>query len=729
MPEKRTLQEVSSNIKLIAEAGNARGMSREQIKDAITQMINLEGYTPANIAEFNASPKQKIGRAAPTQAESAIAGGLQGVTLGFGDELTGAIGALTGQGGFSGVRDSARENIEAAREANPKTFLGAEVAGSLAPGLAAQRIGLTTLPASTATAKRVGAEGAAVGGVAGLGSAEGDILEQGSQSTGGAVIGGALGAFIPKAAEVLGIDKAMGVVGRALNNAFESVTGRPISAQQGIRLIDEAGNITPIGQSTLQRFEANDGSLDKLLTKELDNLQKSGGFVPKAEEVSRFQQLTDEGMQPTMAQVTQKADDFQIQQELGKANPAVRGRLDEQNRTAQEKIEARALETEGEAFTQFDAGASMADAIIGRANKYDDGISALYSEAREAAPNAKNVKFTSLAAALKKSKFLDKPSVGTVGAVKELFESAGLVDAAGNATGRTTAEVSESLRQELNRLSQTNSISKGVIHDLKAELDADVFRAAGGDFFDKARGLKRDFHEEFDGGRLTKFDEKLKNPLRRIIDGSIESDAAFKKFVTQGSNRELKTIVEALGKDEAGQMALKGVRSAWIREALEKATKGGKTTLDDSDFNQSIFSNEIKQFINSGKMKTLFDADQINGLINLNRTLKLRRPVTGTALGKGPSGAIAKDIAAIVEDVLTGGSKALAVGASRMSQKKANERIARESARVLNPLQEVAAKLEAFKRPRSLTAIGAGAAGAQSSNALFDLLTEQKERD
>lgn len=71
-----------------------------------------------------------------SKLESFLRGGGQGLSLGFGDELTGALESLVTEKTYEQSRDEAREANRLAREANPKTFIAGDVAGSVLPVLA-----------------------------------------------------------------------------------------------------------------------------------------------------------------------------------------------------------------------------------------------------------------------------------------------------------------------------------------------------------------------------------------------------------------------------------------------------------------------------------------------------------------------------------------------------------------------------------------------------------------
>lgn len=151
--------------------------------------------------------------------ESAVRGGLESATLGFSDELIGALetpvtavkeGKLSPSeilDVYRSARDRERELNRKAYEDNPVTYFGTGLASGLAMPLGA----LGNLKTATTAAKATqGAKvGAGLGAVAGAGLSEGDLtkgeaLPVAEDVAKGTVLGGVLGAAIPTA-----LDKAV----------------------------------------------------------------------------------------------------------------------------------------------------------------------------------------------------------------------------------------------------------------------------------------------------------------------------------------------------------------------------------------------------------------------------------------------------------------------------------------------------------------------------------------
>lgn len=157
----------------------------------------------------------------PTKTESFVRGLAQGGSLGFADELTGALGAVSDVAGdkyqladllerYKAQRDESREAYKKAEEANPLTSIAGNIAGgaatALIPGLG---------QANLANAIKIGA-------ATGLGASEGDTLGEQVKSAG-------LGAGLGTAA--YGAGKTLG----ALSDLFKtSEIGRSFRSSLGV---------------------------------------------------------------------------------------------------------------------------------------------------------------------------------------------------------------------------------------------------------------------------------------------------------------------------------------------------------------------------------------------------------------------------------------------------------------------------------------------------------------
>lgn len=173
-------------------------------------------------------------REGPGAIESALRGVKQGATLGFGDEITGALESAFTDKTYRQSRDEARANDRAAEEAHPLAYgageIGGGIASSFVPGLGAAGAG--------AKLGAVALRGAAQGALMGVGSSEADLTQ-------GDVVGVARDAAVSGA---LGGATA-GIAGKLLHGAPERVEKRLLgnitdgaTATQRDRVVGRAGS-------------------------------------------------------------------------------------------------------------------------------------------------------------------------------------------------------------------------------------------------------------------------------------------------------------------------------------------------------------------------------------------------------------------------------------------------------------------------------------------------------
>lgn len=231
-----------------------------------------------------------------SKTESAIRGGAQGLSFGFADELTGALESMITDKPYEKARDESRAAYAAAEEANPKTFMGSEIAGAVIPAVAATvASGGAAAPATGASVAKALAPStikgvAALGATQALGKSEadltkGDVGEAMKDVTRGAAVGavaGGAGKALQMGAEALlpalknlyqktgtralglstspikkmGVEKAEDVVEFAL---------KPSAAAGGKSIISEGANTTKMLETANQIKEAAGSDIGGIL--------------------------------------------------------------------------------------------------------------------------------------------------------------------------------------------------------------------------------------------------------------------------------------------------------------------------------------------------------------------------------------------------------------------------------------------------------------------------------
>lgn len=223
-----------------------------ELDPTLAEQAILDGYKPVDEALELFNPETgKIGKVPADLVKQAIQDGLpipgskkyavantgyleslglgvvQGVTAGFADEVGGAIGALSPNMTYQEARDKLRDKFNTAEEANPKTFLGGNIAGGVGslfiPGGAAGQVarftGAAAKAGKAASTVAKGAEavtlGQRLGTAAKLGALQsagmseadltkGQIKEFGEDVAEGATIGAATDLLTMGAGKVLG---------------------------------------------------------------------------------------------------------------------------------------------------------------------------------------------------------------------------------------------------------------------------------------------------------------------------------------------------------------------------------------------------------------------------------------------------------------------------------------------------------------------------------------------
>jgi hypothetical protein len=145
-----------------------------------------------------------------TATQSALRGAAQGATFGFADEITAGAQSVFGDKTYKQARDENRNFDRASEEQNPNAYLGGNVAGGLATAV---------IPAGAAAGLgRMAAQGAAMGGVAGLGASEAEDLQGMVKDT---AIGAGFGGAIPVGMNLAG--KAISKVAKPLVKGVNKV--------------------------------------------------------------------------------------------------------------------------------------------------------------------------------------------------------------------------------------------------------------------------------------------------------------------------------------------------------------------------------------------------------------------------------------------------------------------------------------------------------------------------
>lgn len=476
----------------------------------------------------------------------------------------------------------------------------------------------SALPGASGSLATRSAVGAAEGGAtAGL------ITPQGESVLENVVIGAGFGAAAP-------------VVVNGVARAIQRF------AKTRLQVVNPDGTLTDEAIDIINKTD----DVNDAVVKEL----KRSGM--SAKEAERFNLFRKEGLDPTKAQITQKASDFQSQEELAKISGPVRSRLDEQSVLLTQKVDDLITKLGGEAVDSADAGRVVAQTATKIATDADDAVQAAYRAAREAAPVDKVVRPDALVAKLRQLASDDRASDGLIRAVAGDLKSRGLVKGKSlKIQGRASVEIAEEVRKNINAVASESPFKRSrLARELKEALDADVQRAVGDDIFKEARAAKAAFAKSLEKGKVSKFDRNQKSLVRDIIENKVDPDRLVNNAILNKSGRadDLEALKGYLhsgtkAQVEAGEAAWNELRSATLRDALVKATSGPKTELDAPVFSGVRFKRALNQ-VGDQKMRVLFSEAERTQIATLARIGELRIPVERTAVGKGPTAQAMNDL-------------------------------------------------------------------------------------
>ena len=180
----------------------------------------------AFISEKN-KPKRTTPQVSPV--ESAIRGGAQGLSMGFADEATAKLESILKGVPYEQSLQESRQAYKQAQEANPVSYIGAEVAGGVLPALIPTGATQATAGASLA---RLALIGAGTGALSGLGYSEGKTAGEVARDVG---IGGALGGALPVIGSKLFPKKLQSEIskkaGETVSKEASQATGKEITKE------------------------------------------------------------------------------------------------------------------------------------------------------------------------------------------------------------------------------------------------------------------------------------------------------------------------------------------------------------------------------------------------------------------------------------------------------------------------------------------------------------------
>lgn len=411
------------------------------------------------------------------------------------------------------------------------------------------------------------------------------------------------------------IDMAGEVGGRLLFRLLRPVAVRLFGKRGAqMELVTEDGQLTDDAIKILK----SDGG-DELLQAELAKMQRNGALT--AEEAERANVFIRNNLQPTRAQVTRTADDFQAQQEAFKRSGDVRTALEAQDRQVREGFEGLVERSSGDPYQLVRDKVDEVDAVI-------DG---LYKQAREAAPDVSNITTRRLSDALDAATGQDRASTGLLSAVKGKLKQMGAEDG-------ITATQAEELRSFINSFyDSTTPVGKRLIAQFKDALDDDVFTVVGKDYFNKARAAKGQLEQSLNRTRAGRRDKRAsKGLLRDVVENRVGPDEFLDKVRSKGVRADdLVDYREFLLSQEGGEQAWNALRRDVLDDIISRTFKGAQGESGVVAGSRNNLEKALDQW--KTKLPVVFNKQERAFFDDMLTIMRYREPVPGTALGRGPS--------------------------------------------------------------------------------------------
>ena len=356
------------------------------------------------------------------------------------------------------------------------------------------------------------------------------------------------------------------------------------------------------------------------------------------EQQGRIEAFREVGIEnPTRAQITRSADDFQVQQELTKRSGVVRDTIESQEAVLTQTFDDAAAATGGRLKT---SSSSVVDEVVGRSTKLDDKISDLYRQAREASAGQPDVDLSRFAKKVLDNLDSDGAAEGLFSAVRGELRRKGVIDQKGNVVGKVSVDAAEEIRQFINAQfdPKNRTFANSQSRVLKDVLDDDVFRASGKDIFNEARAAKAEFEQGLSAAKISRFDKNQRSLVRDILENKISPDELAEKITATKSYKpkDLRQLRDFLEQTDEGIAAFDDLRAQVLRNVKEKAFIGPEDAQGIQALSRAKLETALKA-IGEDRMRILFTQEE-RGLINsIMKVAKLREPVRATVLGKGPS--------------------------------------------------------------------------------------------
>lgn len=466
------------------------------------------------------------------------------------------------------------------------------------------------------------------------------------------------------------------VFGRGLFSTVGKIYSRLTGKNAGANVVDETtGKIKPEAIREM-RQNSSSADIDAVTFNELMDMAESGslGVAASQEQMNAFSKMMDDfltsgkataamakrynlfkkmGIEPTRAQITRTSDDFTVQQDLAKETGPVTTALEQQQMQLGKAFDTVEAKTGGAVSSEL---APIQTAVIAKATKLDNEIGKLYKEADEVLEGSAGVDISGFLEKLHTFKPLNRRSVGTYEALRgQVKQDLGIDIPKGKAAPdgpvMVTPQQAEIVRQYANQLFDgANSTARVIIRDVKEALDDDVTRALGRDAYERGRDAYKEFRRGLEPDQLSKFSKNEKSLIRDLLEQKIAPENVFNRVVaskgyTASDLRALKNYI--VGRDKfispQGAQAWADLRAETINYIKNEIFRGPLGEQGGQKMTRAGLESVLKR-IGMDKLKVIFNKEELSFIKDVMSLSKIIEPISGRALGSGPSGQAIKQL-------------------------------------------------------------------------------------
>lgn len=390
--------------------------------------------------------------------------------------------------------------------------------------------------------------------------------------------------------------------------------GGAVGGEKGRIAGEELGGILPASVATVAGGSAALSKARQIAASKQPQPAPGVDYTPlrdlSPEEMARMQRMKEQGIQPTLGQVTRNPEQFRFEDQTGKTQEgaALRTRELDTNDALIKAIQDVDKKKTGQpmAENQRQAGAALANALRENEAASRQKINDLYNLAREAGETKSLVDTTPLEKVLADN-FAEHNSLDVIQRkLKRLEENNG---------GRLTVNDAETLYKTASEQTTYGDPSAVYMGKVKAAIN-EMTEGAGGDLYRQAREARLKHGLEYeDQGAIARLVEK--KPGSRT-DFKTPDEAIFNKTVVNGSLDDLQAVTSSLLKNGSKNslQALRELQSETINHILDKATeKGVPNERGVNGLSAPALRNAINQ-IGTDKLNHLLGPDVVESLQN-----------------------------------------------------------------------------------------------------------------